>query len=291
MCSPLLLTFLKDQYFKALFEKHRDSCASCRGPLFGPDRNILCASCLGCDPAEAALSKGGSTKCAEMVLSPLLARLASFGADAFLHSYFADRGCQSEQRRVQSTRASLSHSETPSPVLFTQADQHPSQRAVILVSFGSDAEEEKDDCLSLAASECKVWTGSMANTAPSTQASTSKLKQLTRLSLAARQLSLAEPSPLLTKLLRHFTPWLSSRTFRPNFSTLWTSLDLTWKLSELMALHATKTTAQAIGRTMANFNSARSTPLAEFNRDEGCGRAAFLNSRFLFGKGVRGALH
>ncbi|XDV32186.1 hypothetical protein PO909_003064 [Leuciscus waleckii] len=62
----------------------RTTCASCRGPLFGGDRHILCVpvtSCLGRYHVEAALAKGGYPECDEMDLPTLWARVAGLAFD------------------------------------------------------------------------------------------------------------------------------------------------------------------------------------------------------------------
>lgn len=149
-----------------------ESCASCRGPLFGGDRHILCTVCLGRDHADAALSKGGCPECGKMALSTLRARLASFNEDSVLaalpHLLLGPcrKKCHGQRRpeHVSEPMPDLSPcaslSEPPSPVMFTQDDQHPSQLAAGPVSFrGLEADEDDDDSFSLTASQSErmVW--------------------------------------------------------------------------------------------------------------------------------------
>lgn len=171
-------TVLKEQISKrALFQMPRSLCISCSSLLHETNGHSECVTCLGSSHAEAALSAGGCSRCESMPFSMLRSRLALFNeySEAALpalpfpallepqkkkcrNQWQPERMDLSEPMPATSPRASLSPSQSPSPVLFTQADQRPSQRAAGLVSFGrSDEEVQNDDSLSVAASEVE-WS-------------------------------------------------------------------------------------------------------------------------------------
>ena len=153
----------------ALFQMPLSICESCGVPLHVSDRHTQCASCLGPEHAESALTKGGCLLCDGMPVSTLRSRLvhASSVSDSAHLPSSAPREPRRKKRRDQRLpeRGEFSEctpglspraSPTPSsPVLFSQSDQRPSSEAAGLVSFGGSA-DDMDDAVSVAASESEL---------------------------------------------------------------------------------------------------------------------------------------
>ncbi len=122
----------------------------------------------------------------------------------------------SELMLVQPPHASLSPQREASPVIIFHPNQRHSAAVSDLVSFSWS----EDDRLPL----MSRWPSTSAHPLPSA----GRRRSPTRPSLAGcLQPSLDGLIPWLNRQPRCFTPWWSSRAFRPNTSATWTSLTLT----------------------------------------------------------------
>ncbi|CAM4578681.1 unnamed protein product [Leuciscus chuanchicus] len=165
-CVFAAATHTPSQKEQSVFLKmSRSFCGSCRAPLSGGDRHIICVSCLGEGHAALALADGGCPHCELLPMATLRTRLASFHETAL--PAVMPRHKKRRAQRVPEPPPTEKSSPVRPPALPPASPESlsPGQWPPFAAASVGDIEEEaaviEEDSCSILASGSEDWSSSV----------------------------------------------------------------------------------------------------------------------------------